>query len=326
MGSTPTRFRQRLTQNLGLAKWAAPEYALSMKKEVSTHVFERTVCMFLGALLCATFLAQAVNSQERSPREEPSSPIVWPLASVHSEASDEKSPSKSNFLIPPGTILPVRLNQTIFSAKCKPGQVITGRIMQDVPLSPGVRIRAGSEVTGHVLDVSAATAGAKTRISLQFDKLVFSHQTIPITTNLRAIAGFMQVIEAQTPPIGESEVFRWLTTVQVGGDVVYGSGGPVTSGDNSQMVGKQVNGGVLSQVRAKEGTKCRGAIDGNANPQALCVFSSDACGTYGLEHIDIEHAGRTDPTGVIVLTSDRGDLKVPAGAGMLLRVNANGQS
>ncbi len=200
--------------------------------------------------------------------------------------------------------------------------------MQDVPLSPGVRIRAGSVVIGHVLDVSAATDGAKTRISLQFDKLVFSHQTIPITTNLRAIAGFMQVIEAQTPPIGagESEVFRWLTTVQVGGDVVYGSGGPVTSGDNSQTVGKQVNGGVLSQVRAKEGTKCRGAIDGNANPQALWVFSSDACGTYGLEHIEIAHAGRTDPTGVIVLTSGSGDLKIRAGAGMLLRVNANGQS
>jgi hypothetical protein len=299
-----------------------------MKKEASTHVFDRTACLFLGTLLCATFLAQPVHCQQRGPREEPSSPIVWPLASVHSEASDEKSPSKSNIPIPPGTILPVRLNQTISSAKCKPGQVITGRIMQDVPLSPGVRIRSGSEVIGHVVDVSAASTGAKARISLQFDKLVSSHQTIPITTNLRAIAGFMRVIEAETPPIGagESEVFRWLTTVQVGGDVVYGSGGPVTSGDNSQTVGKQVNGGVLSQVRAKEGTKCRGAIDGNDNPQALWVFSSDACGTYGLEHIDIEHAGRTTPTGVMVLTSDSGDLKVPAGAGMLLRVDANGHS
>ena len=328
VGSTPTRFRQRLIQNLGLAKSAAPEYALNMKKGASTHVFERTACLFLGTLLCATFLEQPVNSQQRSPHEGPSSPFVWPLASVHSEASDEKSPSKSNIAIPPGTILPVRLNQTISSAKCKPGQVITGRIMQDVPLSPGVRIRAGSEVIGHILNVSAATAGAKARTSLQFDKLVSSHQTISITTNLRAMAGFMRVIEAQTPPIGagESEVFRWLTTVQVGGDFVYGSGGPVTSGDNSQTVGKQVYGGVLSQVRAKEGTKCRGAIDGNDNLQALWVFSSDACGTYGLEHIEITHAGRTDPTGVIVLTSDSSNLKIRAGAGMLLRVNADGQS
>jgi len=136
----------------------------------------------------------------------------------------------------------------------------------------------------------------------------------------------VQIMEAQTPTSGpgESDVFSWLTTVQVGGDVVYGEGGPVSTGeDANQIVGKAVNGGVLVKVRAKKGTECRGAIDGNDSPQALWVFSSDACGTYGLEHISIVHAGRTDPTGVIVLASDSGGLKLPSGAGMLLRVNAS---
>jgi hypothetical protein len=139
----------------------------------------------------------------------------------------------------------------------------------------------------------------------------------------------MRILEAQTPPVGpgESDVYRWLTTVQVGGDVVYGEGGIVTSGeDANQIVGKKVNDGVLGQVRAKEGTNCRGAIDGNDSPQALWVFSSDACGTYGLEHINIAHAGRTNPTGVIVLVSDRGNLKIPGGAGMLLRVTASSRN
>jgi hypothetical protein len=241
-------------------------------------------------------------------------------------------PAKSDsgaITIPSGTILPVRLNSTISSARCKPGQVITGRIMQDVPLSSGATIRAGSKVKGHIVEVIPATSGTQARVSFQFDKLVFSNQTISILTNLRAIAGFMQIIEAQTPPIGpgESDVFRWLTTVQVGGDVVYGVGGPVTTAENSdQVVGKAGADGVLGQVRAKEGTKCRGAIDGNDNPQALWVFSSDACGAYGLEHISIAHAGRTDPTGVIVLTSNGGKLKIPSGAGMLLRVIANSQT
>ena len=139
----------------------------------------------------------------------------------------------------------------------------------------------------------------------------------------------MSVIEAHTPPIGpgESDVYQWLTTVQIGGDVVYGEGGTVTSGNNPNLVvGKSVDGGVLGQVRAKEGTKCRGALDSNDAPQALWVFSSDACGTYGLEHINIAHAGRTDPTGVIVLASDSGNLKIQPAAGMLLRVNGNLQN
>jgi hypothetical protein len=198
--------------------------------------------------------------------------------------------------------------------------------MQDVPLSPGVRIRAGARVVGHIVEVSSESVGAPAHVSLQFDKLISSHQAISITTSLRVIAGFMRVAEAHIPPIGpgESDVYRWLTTVQVGGDVVYGEGGPVTVGDNpNEIVGKKVNDGVLGQVRANASTKCRGAIEGNDNPQALWVFSSDACGAYGLDHISITHAGRTDPIGVIVLASESGNLKIASGAGMLLRVRAS---
>lgn len=266
-----------------------------MNRKAPRYVFARTICLLLSALLFAVFLVRSANSQQ-------------------------------SLAIPPGTILPVRLNSTISSATSKPGQVVTGRIMQDVPLSAGAKIRAGSKVVGHIVEVATANAGAPDRVSLQFDKLVSSRQTISITTNLRAIAGFMRILEAETPPIGpsESDVYRWLTTVQVGGDVVYGEGGPVTSGeDANQIVGKKVNDGVLGQARAKGGTKCRGAVDGNNSPQALWVFSSDACGTYGLEHINIAHAGRTDPTGVIILASDSGNLKISGGAGMLLRVTAS---
>jgi hypothetical protein len=91
--------------------------------------------------------------------------------------------------------------------------------MQDVPLSPGIRIKEGSKVVGHIVEVTPASTGKTARISLQFDKLIWGHQTISIATNLRAIAGFMRINEAQTPPIGpgESDVYRWLTTVQITG-------------------------------------------------------------------------------------------------------------
>ena len=297
-----------------------------MSREIHANVSPQGVRLLLGILLGATFLAQLANSQQRTPQGDRGFSFAGAFTFGPSSASDEKSDAKGSLAIPPGTILPVRLNSTISSSKSKPGQVIAGRIMQDVPLSPGERIRAGSKVLGHVVEVTTANNGARANVSLQFDKLVSSHETIAITTNLRAIAGFMRILEAETPPIGasESDVYRWLTTVQVGGDVVYGEGGTVTAGDNAnEVVGRSVDGGVLGKVRAKEGTSCRGAIDGNDSPQALWVFSSDACGIYGLEHIRIAHAGRTDPTGVIVLASDSGNLKISAGAGMLLRVTAS---
>jgi hypothetical protein len=270
---------------------------MSTKKEKANGALARGEWLLIGALVCASFIALPVEGQ-------------------------------SDFAIPPGTILPVRLNATLSSSRSKPGQIVTARIMQDVPLPAGAKIREGSKVLGHIVEVSAAKSGTHARISLQFDSVVAAHRTIPVTTNLRAIAGFVEVLEAQTPTVGpgESDVFRWLTTVQVGGDVVYGDGGPVTSGrDASHVVGKSVGGGVLGEVIAKEGTKCRGAINGNESPQALWVFSADACGVYGIAHVEIAHAGRSEPVGVIVLSSDTNSVKIAGGAGLLLRVDEAGK-
>jgi hypothetical protein len=231
--------------------------------------------------------------------------------------------------IPAGTILPARLNSSLSSSKSKPRQIISATIMQDVPLPGGEKIRRGSKVRGHIVAVSPATTTSLTSVSLQFDTLLASGQAIPIVTNLRALAGFVEVLEAQTPVTapGESDVYRWLTTVQVGGDVVYGEEGPVASHKNSaEIIGKSVPYGVLVRVSAKEGTQCRGPVDGNDSPQALWVFSSDACGVYGVQHVEIAHAGRTNPTGVITLSSDNNHLSVRSGAGMLLRVDRSAQS
>lgn len=272
------------------------EYTMAMSGKLCTHIFQRTLWLSLAALSCANFFAQPADSAP-----------------------------ESTLAIPSGTILPVRLNSTISSTNCKPGQAITGRVMQSVPLAQGAAIKEGSKVLGQIVAVTPANAGTPAHTTIQFDKLISSHQTIPITTNLRAIAGVVRLDEAQIPTLGsgESEVYSWLTTVQIGGDVVYGDGGPVIAGDRShQVVGKRVGGGVLGLVRAKEGAECRGAVDGNDSPQALWLFSSDACGVYGLEHVSIAHAGRSNPIGLITLASDHGKLKVPAGAGMLLRIIA----
>ena len=224
--------------------------------------------------------------------------------------------------IPPGTILPVSLRTTISADKAKQGKIIHGAIAQEVPLPGGSRIPKGSKVEGHIVEVVHAGAGAK--ISVRFDKLYFQGQAQPITTDLRAIAGFMEVLDAGTPnqAIGEGDVSEWMTTRQIGGDSVFGVGGPVTSAHNAtEVVGKSLmSGGVLVQVKPNASANCRGALDGNNAPQALWVFSSDACGTYGLSNVSIAHAGRTDPVGTIMLEVQSLKARIQSGAGLLLRV------
>ena len=223
--------------------------------------------------------------------------------------------------IPAGTILPVALNCSLNSRKVKPGQVITARVMQDVPLSPGSTIHAGAKVIGRVIDVKPANGGSGAQVSFRFDTLVASKRRIPIITNLRALASMMAVEAAQLPESGPdrgTSQNAW-TTDQIGGEVVYRGGGPVADGLRS--VGEPTYGGVLVHVSAKPGSPCRGEIEGNDRLQALWVFSSDACGVYDFADLAIVHAGRTDPVGEITLASDKGEVNVRAGSGMLLRVN-----
>jgi|HubBroStandDraft_6_1064221.scaffolds.fasta_scaffold75795_2 hypothetical protein len=223
--------------------------------------------------------------------------------------------------IPAGTIVPVALNSSLSSRKVKPGQVITARVMQDVPLSPGSTIHAGAKVIGRVIDVKPANGGTGAQVSFRFDTLVVSKRRIPIITNLRALASMMAVEAAQLPESGPdrgTSQNAW-TTDQIGGEVVYRGGGPVADGLRS--VGEPTYGGVLVHVSAKPGSPCRGEIEGNDRLQALWVFSSDACGVYDFAGLAIVHAGRTDPVGEITLASDKGELNIRAGSGMLLRVN-----
>ncbi|MCU1297191.1 MAG: hypothetical protein JWO91_1469, partial [Acidobacteriaceae bacterium] len=105
----------------------------------------------------------------------------------------------------------------------------------------------------------------------------------------------------------------------IGGDVVYRGGGPVTHG--SEFVGTPVANGVLARVQASPMGNCRGETNDDNLPQALWVFSVDACGLYGFPDLNLIHAGRSSPVGQITLGSTRGNFNVSSGSGLLLRVD-----
>jgi hypothetical protein len=236
----------------------------------------------------------------------------------------QQSPPKQtqpSLNIPVGTILPVRFDRGLSSKSAKAGQTISARVMQDVPLPNNGIIPAGAKLSGSIVSVAPAAAGGSGKISFRFDRLIVHKQSFPLVASLRAMAGFVEVLAAQTPEVTPDfgTPYNWTTRRQIGGDEVYGVGGPVTD-EWSHHVGTAVNGGVLVHVRARPGTKCRGALDEADRLQALWVFSSDACGVYGMEGVTIAHAGRSEPTGEIALAATQGELRVRDATAMLLRV------
>jgi len=224
-------------------------------------------------------------------------------------------------MIPNGTILPVKLNSSLSSRKGKVGQEIIGTLAQDVPLASGLKIRAGTRLVGHIIAVAGAGKATGAKLAFRFDTLETAGRSISLTTDLRAVASMMEVHEAQLPKSGPdrgTSDTAWATE-QIGNEAVYHGGWSVTNGP--EVVGKSLlSGGVLAQVRSHPWAPCRGELDNNDQPQALWVFASDACGSYGFADLTIAHAGRTEPVGQIVLTTEKGNIYVRGGSGMLLRV------
>lgn len=212
--------------------------------------------------------------------------------------------------IPAGTVLPVRLDTGLNADRIASGKVVRAEVMQNIP---GTTIHKGAHVLGHVLSVTPR------RLELRFDTLVTKNGRIPVTTNLRALASSLEVEEAQIPEGGADRAMPSAldpTTRQIGGEQVFRGGGPVARG--TTPVGEPTPNGVIGTL--SDNPPCRGAVAGNDRPQAFWLFSTDACGLYGFDDLTIEHFGRTDPVGIIVLTSKTGKLNIRSESGFLLRV------
>jgi hypothetical protein len=216
--------------------------------------------------------------------------------------------------LPPGTILPISLDQPLDTRKVRSGQQIRGHIMQDIPGSP---VRRRDHIVGHVISVTVSASGPA-ELALRFDTIEQHGKKIPLGASLRALASWSDVEEANIP---EESMDRGITpetatTTQIGGEQVYRGGGPVASG--IEAVGIPGPYGAIARPRPNRKLGCGGDADGSP-PQAFWVFSTDACGVYGFPGLQIAHAGRSSPVGTILLKSDSGRIDLPSGTGLLLR-------
>jgi hypothetical protein len=229
------------------------------------------------------------------------------------------SPVEMTPSLPPGTILPVRLDGTLDINSLHPQDRIETRVGQEVPLPNKEKISLRSRVFATVTAVNKRDDGTVS-VSLKFDQLEEKNQRVAIITSLRAIASYQAVRNAQISLTGADAgtPTGWATTVQIGGDIRFGDGGKVRN-RQKQTVGKGVMGGVLLHLAANAAAGCEGADPANNRLQATWVFSADACGVYDLKNVKIARDGKSDPIGVVTLEFVKEDMKLESGAGLLLR-------
>ena len=221
--------------------------------------------------------------------------------------------------LPAGTILPLSLNQDLNADRVHADQQISAKVMQDIP---GTQIRRGTEVLGHIVSVTSSRSG-ESQVEFRFDSIKIGGQRIPLKANLRALASPAEISDADWAMYGPDAGidFNSVSTNQIGGELVFRGGGPVFNG--STVIGKSTSQGVLAEPRSNTEQHCRGVVAGNATPQALWLFSSDACGLYGFDSVRIQHAGRSAPFGQIVLDASKGRLNINKQSGLLLRIQGS---
>lgn len=224
--------------------------------------------------------------------------------------------------IPAGTVLPVMVRSTLDARRLKPGQTITGRVMQDVPLPDGQAIPRGTNVLGHIISVQAPSASAPSRLTLEFDQLEWKGSRVPVRSQLRALASMNEVYEAKLPTNAIDDYGTspsdW-NTVQIGGAGVFRGSGEVV--EYGQIVGRATDYGAVTAklVAAPK----RGCSDGSESEQALWKFSPSACGTYGLSDVAIVHSEQGSDAGEIILQSSSSNVFIRGGSGWLLQVDSS---
>ena len=223
--------------------------------------------------------------------------------------------------IPAGTLLPAMLDGTFDSDKSKPGEAISAKLRQDVPLPGGGKIKRESKILGHVVAVSPASDGNPYQITVQVEQIEVNKRAVPISVGLRAFASMELVAQSRQPANanGGNGTSVWdLNLSQIGGQIAY-NGQKVVKW-KGQVVGRIPQpGAVLGVPMANPEFGCAGPGT-NTSEQAFWVFSTNACGIYGDSDMTlVSGIGGTSP-GQIVFKSPK-KITVRGGSGWLLQMN-----
>jgi hypothetical protein len=180
--------------------------------------------------------------------------------------------------LPPGITLPVSLDRTLDQKHLHQGESIVASLYQRVPLAHGVYLSKKAKLLG-----TAVSSDGKT-LELRWTEVRLGHQSVPIAVKLLAAAQWMDVAGTNVPlggtDRGTSSPADW-TTMQIGGDEVYRSGG---SGAVYNHFSDRVGDADLFGVYAAP--QSAGAL-----PRAMGPFSTTSAGLYDLQWMVLASPG-----------------------------------
>lgn len=147
-------------------------------------------------------------------------------------------------IIPEGTRFIIRLDDTLDSAKLKPGKKFQAKLAEDLTAPNGVTIPAGKKIKGHVSSVDRGLHG---RILLSFDEIETRHGWRPLLATVTGVPG-EKAVSQEAGPEGEIQKRgtdkRRVAEGAVVGAAVGAAAGAAAGGAHGAIIGAAAGGAV----------------------------------------------------------------------------------
>jgi hypothetical protein len=150
-------------------------------------------------------------------------------------------PGNGSNMIPEGTRFVVRLDDTLDTAKLRPGKKFTAKVAEDLTAPDGSAIPAGKKIHGHVSSVNRGLHGS---MLLSFDEIETRHGWRPLAATVTDVPG-----EHGTKASGdEGEVQKRGTSGRrvaegtIVGAAVGAAAGAVAAGPHGAIIGAAAGG------------------------------------------------------------------------------------
>ena len=150
-------------------------------------------------------------------------------------------PGYGSNLIPEGTRFVVRLNDTLDTAKMKPGKKFTAKVAEDLVAPDGSTIPAGKKIHGHVSSINRGLHGS---MLLSFDEIETRHGWRPLAATVSDVPGehSTKTSESEGEVQKKGTSGRRVAEGAVVGAAVGAAAGAVAAGPHGAIIGAAAGG------------------------------------------------------------------------------------